>query len=190
VAHKEPKSNPEIDLDRPRITIQMGHRVDEISENYNFYVNDEFYKKTQIVVCDDTILISTSETIEDLGHSAYYNRNDIGLIGGEQILLRPKKKINGHYLYFYSKIFSRNLRKFATGIKVYRFNVNNLKSIYLSIPSLSEQKQIVEFIKKANTKTSTAISFKEQEIEKLKEYKASLINSAVTGKIKVYNDAE
>jgi type I restriction enzyme S subunit len=174
------------------IALQYGktYKVDEINENYNFYVNDEFYKKTQVVCFDDTILISTSETIEDLGHSAYYNRNDIGLIGGEQILLRPKKKINGHYLYFYSKIFSRNLRKFATGIKVYRFNVNNLKSIYLSIPSLSEQKQIVEFIKKANTKTSTAISFKEQEIEKLKEYKASLINSAVTGKIKVYDDAE
>jgi type I restriction enzyme S subunit len=174
------------------VALQYGktYKVDEINENYNFYVNDEFYKKTQIVVCDDTILISTSETIEDLGHSAYYNRNDIGLIGGEQILLKPKKKINGHYLYFYSKIFSRELRKYATGIKVYRFNVNNLKSIYLSIPSLSEQKQIVEFIKNATAKIYTAISLKEQEIEKLKEYKATLINSAVTGKIKVYNDAK
>jgi type I restriction enzyme, S subunit len=174
------------------VALQYGktYKVDEINENYNFYVNDEFYKKTQIVVCDDTILISTSETIEDLGHSAYYNRNDIGLIGGEQILLKPKKKINGHYLYFYSKVFSRELRKYATGIKVYRFNVNNLKSIYLSIPSLSEQKQIVEFIKNAKAKTYTAISLKEHEIEKLKEYKATLINSAVTGKIKVYNDAK
>lgn len=174
------------------VALQYGktYKVDEINENYDFYVNDEFYKKNQIVECDDTILVSTSETIEDLGHSAYYNRNDIGLIGGEQILLKPKKKINGHYLYFYSKIFSRELKKYATGIKVYRFNVNNLKSIYLSIPPLSEQKQIVEFLKTANAKTTIAISLKEQEIEKLKEYKTTLINSAVTGKIKVYNDAK
>jgi type I restriction enzyme S subunit len=170
------------------VALQYGktYKVDEINDSYGFYINEEFYKETQIVKYDDTILISTSETIEDLGHSAYYNRNDLGLIGGEQILLNPKnKKIDGHYLYFYSKLFSRELRKYATGIKVFRFNVNNLKTIYISIPPLSEQKQIVEFIKIANTKTSTAISLKEQEIEKLKEYKATLINSAVTGKIKV-----
>lgn len=170
------------------VALQYGktYKVDEINDSYGFYINKEFYKETQIVKYDDTILISTSETIEDLGHSAYYNRNDLGLIGGEQILLSPKnKKIDGHYLYFYSKLFSRELRKYATGIKVFRFNVNNLKTIYISIPPLSEQKQIVEFIKIANTKTSTAISLKVQEIEKLKEYKATLINSAVTGKIKV-----
>jgi type I restriction enzyme S subunit len=170
------------------VALQYGktYKVDEINDSYGFYINEEFYKETQIVKYDDTILISTSETIEDLGHSAYYNRNDLGLIGGEQILLNPKnKKIDGHYIYFYSKLFSRELRKYATGIKVFRFNVNNLKTIYISIPPLSEQKQIVEFIKIANTKTSTAISLKEQEIEKLKEYKATLINSAVTGKIKV-----
>ncbi|MEY4141284.1 MAG: hypothetical protein RL110_655, partial [Bacteroidota bacterium] len=39
-------------------------------------------------------------------------------------------------------------------------------------------------------KIMIAINAKEKEIEKLKEYKATLINSAVTGKIKVYNDAE
>ena len=175
------------------VALQYGktYKVDEINDSYSFYVNEEFYKETQIVKYDDTILVSTSETIEDLGHSAYYNRNDKGLLGGEQILLNPNnKKINGHYLYFYSKIFSKELRKYATGIKVFRFNVNNLKTIYISIPPLLEQKQIVEFIKNATTKTSTIISLKEQEIEKLKEYKATLINSAVTGKIKVTNDAK
>ena len=171
------------------VALQYGktYKVDEINDDYSFYVNEEFYKETQIVKYDDTILISTSETIEDLGHSAYYKRNDIGLIGGEQILLNPNnKKINGHYLYFYSKLFSKELRKYATGIKVYRFNVNNLKTIYTAIPPLSEQKQIVEFIETATAKIATAISLKEQEIEKLKEYKMSLIDGVVTGKVKVF----
>jgi type I restriction enzyme S subunit len=48
-----------------------------------------------------------------------------------------------------------------------------------------EQKQIVEYIESNNAKIATTISLKEQEIEKLKEYKATLINSAVTGKIKL-----
>ena len=44
---------------------------------------------------------------------------------------------------------------------------------------------IIAFIDSISQKISTAIGFKEKEIEKLKEYKACLINSAVTGKIKV-----
>lgn len=170
------------------VALQYGktYKVDEINDNYRFYINDEFYKESQIVKNGDTILISTSETIEDLGHSAFYRRNDLGLLGGEQILLNPNnKKINGQYLYYYSKTFSKELRKFATGIKVYRFNVNNLKTINISVPALSEQKQIVEFIETATTKIATAISLKEQEIEKLKEYKMSLIDGVVTGKVKV-----
>ncbi len=48
-----------------------------------------------------------------------------------------------------------------------------------------EQKEIVEYIKIATTKIANAISLKEQEIEKLKEYKMSLIDGVVTGKVKV-----
>lgn len=170
------------------VALQYGktYKVDEINNKYNFYVNDEFYKESQIVNFGDTILVSTSETIEDLGHSAYYNRNDLGLLGGEQMVLKPKKaKLNGHYLYFFSKIFSKELRKYATGIKVFRFNVNDLKTIYGTLPPLSEQKEISAYIETASQKIETAIGLKQQEIEKLKEYKGSLINGVVTGKVKV-----
>ena len=52
-------------------------------------------------------------------------------------------------------------------------------------PPLEEQIAISNWIESASNKIDTAISLKEQEIEKLKEYKATLINSVVTGKIKV-----
>ena len=82
-------------------------------------------------------------------------------------------------------MFSKQLRKYATGIKVFRFNINDLKTIYIALPPLSEQKEISEYIEKASQKIETAIGLKQQEIEKLKEYKGSLINSCVTGKVKV-----
>src|SRR5690554_4632010 len=170
------------------VALQYGqsYQVNEIDEKYMFYVNDEFYKDSQIVNHGDTILISTSETIEDLGHSVYYNRNDVGLLGGEQILLKPKKEqLNSHYLYLFSKVFSKELRKYATGIKVFRFNIDDLKTIYSTVPPFSEQKEISQYIESASQKIDTAVSLKQQEIEKLKEYKSSLINSVVTGKIKV-----
>lgn len=55
------------------VALQYGktYKVNEVDENYEFYVNDEFYKVSQIVNNGDIIFISTSETIQDLGHSVF-----------------------------------------------------------------------------------------------------------------------
>jgi type I restriction enzyme S subunit len=60
-----------------------------------------------------------------------------------------------------------------------------LSNLPIAYPSIEEQTVISEYIGQITEKVKSAISLKEQEIEKLKEYKATLINSAVTGKIKV-----
>ncbi|MDB0601625.1 restriction endonuclease subunit S [Tenacibaculum maritimum] len=107
------------------VALQYGktYKVDEVNNSFSFYVNSELYKKSQVVHYGDIILISTSETIEDLGHSCFYNREDLGLLGGEQILLKPdNKQVVEKYLYYYSKFFCLELRKYATGLKVFRFN--------------------------------------------------------------------
>jgi len=173
------------------IALQYGktYKVSEIDEKYKFYVNDEFYKSSQIVNFGDTIFISTSETIEDLGHSAYYKRKDLGLLGGEQILLKPKvETIESKYLYFSSKVFSKELKKFATGIKVFRFNIDDLKTIYIPIPPKEEQKQIVEYIENQTLKIDNAINLQHKQIDKLKEYKTTLIDSVVIGKVRICDD--
>lgn len=60
-----------------------------------------------------------------------------------------------------------------------------IKSLKLTVPPIEEQNKITTYLEEISKKILDAISLKEQEIEKLKEYKATLINSAVTGKIKV-----
>lgn len=65
-----------------------------------------------------------------------------------------------------------------------------LSNLPIAYPSIEEQSMISQYIGQVTSKVKSAIALKEQEIEKLKEYKATLINSAVTGKIKVHNDAE
>ncbi|EPK0547865.1 restriction endonuclease subunit S, partial [Acinetobacter baumannii] len=72
------------------VALQYGktYKVNEINESFGSYVNQEFFKKSQITEFGDIILISTSETLEDLGHSCFYARHDVGLIGGEQFLLK------------------------------------------------------------------------------------------------------
>ncbi|PUB88012.1 MAG: restriction endonuclease subunit S, partial [gamma proteobacterium symbiont of Ctena orbiculata] len=48
-----------------------------------------------------------------------------------------------------------------------------------------EQTEILNFINVQSNKINDSIELIERQIEKLKEYKTTLINSAVTGKIKV-----
>jgi type I restriction enzyme S subunit len=170
------------------VALQYGktYKVNEVNEKYKFYVNDEFYKESQIVNYGDTIIISTSETIEDLGHSVFYNRKDLGLLGGEQLLLKAKNnKINPKYLFYSTKVFLKDLRKNATGVKVYRFNIHDLKNVFTPVPSILEQNLIVKHIETKSTTIDKVIIRSQTSIQKLKEYRQSLISEAVTGKIDV-----
>ena len=77
--------------------------------------------------------------------------------------------------------------KASDGVRIGQWDLSKdrMKRIPFIIPSKNEQIKIIDFVKSISTKTEEAISFKLKEIEKLKEYKSSLINSVVTGKVKV-----
>lgn len=171
------------------VALQYGkvYKVDTIDNNYNFYVNDEFYKSSQIVDRNDIIAVYTSETIEDLGHFAFYDRDEKGLIGGEQLLIKPKEGIDPKYLFYCLKKDALSLKKASTGIKVYRFKSNDLKSIKIPVVSLNEQKKIVERIEKKLSIIKRNIDICNSIIGELNSFKYSLISEVVTGKIDVRN---
>ena len=52
-------------------------------------------------------------------------------------------------------------------------NYSDFKRMPILVPPKVEQNQIIEFIEKLKNKIAIAISLKEQEIEKLKEYKGA-----------------
>ena len=63
--------------------------------------------------------------------------------------------------------------------------MNSFFNLPIPIPPLNEQTAIVAHIETQSAKIDRAISLQEQQIGKLKELKATLIDGAVTGKIKV-----
>lgn len=170
------------------VALQYGktYKVDIVDDSFNFFVNSEFFKESQVVSRGDTILISTSETVEDLGHTCFYNNGNIGLLGGEQILLKPNRKVlHEKYLYQYARQFRLELKKYAKGLKVFRFNTTDLKQIFIAIPSIEEQIKIADFLDLETIRIDSLISKSKQEIELLKEYKMALISEVVTGKVDV-----
>lgn len=102
-------------------------------------------------------------------------------------VLQPRDFINPEFLAYFvrSDAFTEQVTINSKGMSYPAINSTDISRLNVVQCPLNEQKEIVDFIKTATNKIAITISLKEHEIEKLKEYKASLINSAVTGKIKV-----
>lgn len=66
-----------------------------------------------------------------------------------------------------------------------RFYSRMFFDMEIGFPNRSEQDQIIKQVANQSNKIDKAISFQKSQIKNLKEYKTTLINSAVTGKIKV-----
>ncbi|QIY89369.1 restriction endonuclease subunit S [Chryseobacterium gallinarum] len=101
-------------------------------------------------------------------------------------IVRPKN-INPNYL---NSLLRSSLGQFQVfyqqqGGGREGLNFQNLKNFYFPISPLAEQAKIVSYLEKVEEKIAKAISIKQQEIEKLKEYKMVLIDNVVTGKMKV-----
>ena len=114
-----------------------------------------------------------------------------GIVSSSYGIFRQQKEgqFNSRYLEYLLKTtrYIEHYNKISTGLHSsrLRFYGHMFFNMELGFPDKKEQDQIVSHINIQSTKIDKAITIQEQMIEKLKEYKTTLINSAVTGKIKV-----
>lgn len=138
----------------------------------------------------DIFFTRTSETIEEIGFtSVCFKTIDKAVFAGFLIRFRPFKR--AQLLKEFSKYYFSSAMMRIYFVKemnlVIRASLSQdlLKNLDVLLPPISEQNQIFEYLENVTGKIELAISVKQSEIEKLKEYKTTLINDAVTGKIKV-----
>ncbi|MFB3946997.1 restriction endonuclease subunit S [Aeromonas veronii] len=117
---------------------------------------------------------------------------DKGLVSPDYAVFDMIKDINDEFFLtlFKSPLMKTQFRLSSQGMGTgssgfMRLYTDSFGNIKVSIPPKSEQDTLMEFIDKINNSTSSTINHLEVEINSLKEYKTTLINSAVTGKIKV-----
>lgn len=65
------------------------------------------------------------------------------------------------------------------------FRFNDFAELFFPLPDYRTQCEVVSYIEQQHAKIDSGIQHLEKQIVKLKEYKTTLINSVVTGKIKV-----
>lgn len=160
-----------------------------INTSKHQYVNIRENESQNKVSKNDLLFLMSSETIADIGKCSIYlgEENELYLNSFCKGFRFSNPIINAvfanHLLqsYNYRHYFSLKGRGFT------RINIKQefVLEMPILIPPLSEQKEISEYIETTSQKIETAIGLKQQEIEKLKEYKSSLINGVVTGKVKV-----
>ena len=104
-------------------------------------------------------------------------------------ILRAIKPLNPYiyHLLFRSPTCSAELKKHSRGIMDMRLRLyfDKFGNVLVPYAPISEQNEIIKYIEVEEQKINAGIELINQQIEKLKEYKTTLINDAVTGKIKV-----
>lgn len=97
----------------------------------------------------------------------------------------PSDEMNRDFLYF--SLMNMKQKFIETSIKNTQMNLNveRIGSQYICQPPLDEQIKIMNYLELIQAEIDSGINLIYSQIEKYKEYKTTLINSAVTGKIKV-----
>lgn len=88
-------------------------------------------------------------------------------------------------LYAKSDAFTEQVSVFSKGMSYPAINSTDLSNLWITVPPISEQQKIADYLEIQVSKINQAIALKTAHIEKLKEYKSVLINDVVTGKVQV-----
>ena len=88
------------------------------------------------------------------------------------------------YYYYYSLYINNVYNSIGCGVRS-TLNPTDLLNIKFPLPPKDEQEKIVEYIENKISKIDKLLNLEQECIKSLKEYKASLIDSVVTGKVKV-----
>jgi len=127
----------------------------------------------------DFVINSRSDRRGSSGISNY--DGSVSLIN---IVLKPRSFVNGRYMHYLLKShyfieeFYRNGRGIVADLWTTRYT--EMKSIYLPVPTIEEQDQIVRFLDWKLAKINKLIRAKKKQIALLNEQKQVIINHAVT----------
>ncbi|EPG6919493.1 restriction endonuclease subunit S [Proteus mirabilis] len=111
-----------------------------------------------------------------------------GCIRSSYVVLRALDEIDPSFYGYLLKLpsYIAALQQTASFIRDGQdLNFDNFSKVDLFIPPIEEQKEIANYVSAFMKSSDEGIALLLAQIEKLKEYKTSLINSVVTGKIKI-----
>lgn len=128
------------------------------------------------------VFADTSEDLEGCGNNV---RNNLAceLYGGyHTVVLNPRRDFNSKYLayLFATDAWRYQIRRDLVDVKLFSVNQTSLNETYAIVPPEDVQRRIVSYLDKRCAAIDEDVAKRREVIEKLKEYKKSLIAHAVT----------
>lgn len=155
--------------------------IGEISEDWEVKkVKHSFVHKNEKAMQENPIVLSLARSgvkERDISNNegqlaeSYYNPVDV-----DDLLIM---------YYIGSEPGKREIANISKAAAQPSLSMENIRKIKLCIPPFEEQKEIADYLEKKCTVIDTSIEQKQNLIEKLTEYKKSLIYECVTGKKEV-----
>ncbi|TPG82133.1 restriction endonuclease subunit S [Pseudomonas mandelii] len=167
-----------------------------VSQVHGLVVRSEYHEKAEVAASnvDNKIVFEGDLVFNKLkAHLGVFFKSCIpekGIVSPDYAVYKRKAYIDDlkllEYLFRNPSYISQFVVR-ATGIVegLIRLYTSELFDMPVPVAPSDEQREILRFIEKVSEKQDKAIVLLEEQITKLKEYKSTMINSAVTGKIKV-----
>lgn len=167
-------------------------RYGEIYTKYNISfkecktrTNREKLSILQFFRYGDILFAGTGELVEEIGKNIVYLGEQECLAGGDIIVMRHKQDpaFLNYALYATCSQMQKSFGK--AKLKVVHISASEIGNIFISLPTIKEQRKIADYLDDKCSKIDKLIEIKQSKIEKLQEYKKSLIYEYVTGKKEV-----
>ena len=149
---------------------EKGEQGNKAKENINEY---------KVAYPNTIVANSMNILIGSVGKCDYF-----GCVSPVYYVFKPKENENIDFInyIFQSTQFQKELRKYANGILEIRLRVSSSDILKrcIAFPSKEEQQKIVALLNKKTAEIDSLIEIENQQIEKLKEYKQTIITEIVT----------
>lgn len=164
-------------------------KAEEIDFEKAYFITQKRYEESPEIMLqkNDVLLVKDGSTlgIVNIIHHLPFSCTVNSSIA--VLRVNDPNKLYPHFLcYFLRSEYSQKiieLKKGGMGVPhLFQSDINNF---IVLLPPIEEQREIVLHVELEIKKINKGMVTLEKEIEKLKEYKTTLINAAVTGKIKV-----
>ena len=167
-----------------------------VSQIHGLVVRSDYHSKAEVAASniDNKIVYKNDLVFNKLkAHLGVFFKSNIdfqGLVSPDYAVYKCDKYIvDSKYLelLFRHPSYIAQFIIRATGIVegLIRLYTGDLFDLPIPVASKKEQTEILMFLEEHSKDFDRAIGLQQQQIQKLKEYKTTLINSAVTGKIKI-----
>ncbi len=145
----------------------------------------ESFETYQIALPGDIIIRCTDLQNDKTSLRTGIVRNK-GIITSAYLNLRLKTEHSAEFMHYFLHVLdiTKTIYRFGSGLRQ-NLSYKDFKHMRILMPPKAEQIEIVNYINNQVEVTESSIDLIKNKIEKLKEYKTTLINSAVTGKIKI-----